>query len=373
MTYRSKRRTRSVSRRRARFAKHSDGAGAIDKLRVKGVKKLLDPHEIKTNVAYKQLSKVGNPNIVKFQEVSKRSGKVPVLANKGYNSITTQIKSLIAGLANLQDNTSTARPNDDSFSGTFTGGMALFGYSTAFSDDLYDGLSPIHREKVDKRLEKMMTSPLGRKLSDTDWDDIFVDVGIVQRRVPGQTEYFHSDVKATALEIIDKFAKTQDENGVDNVPNLNTPEYMSFINNELKDLRNDLIRGSKDVTDTPAVLRGDVLTSNFLKTGFTGAYAGLGRSIRVNVGLANNTDRGAQQIIDLIMAQATSIVDQTPKYVADMELDTTQYQDGRKRRGSRSRKSRSKRSKHSKKHSARDGRRSKKSKGSKKRRSRRRM
>lgn len=77
MTYRSKTRTRSAAggRRRARFAKHSDGAGAIDALRVKGEKKLLNPHEVKTNVVYKELRSKNNPKLLKFQEAPKRSGK----------------------------------------------------------------------------------------------------------------------------------------------------------------------------------------------------------------------------------------------------------------------------------------------------------
>jgi hypothetical protein len=380
MTYRSKRRTRSAAggRRRARFAKHSDGAGAIDALRVKGEKKkLLNPHEVKTNVPYKELRNVNNPKLIKFQEAPKRSGKVPVLANKGYTTITNQMKGLIASLANLQTVVNTQSPNNDSFGGLFQNGKSPRGF-TQFNDKLYDGLSIIHREKVDKRLEKMMISPLGRKLSDTDWDDIFVDLGIVQKRSPGQLEYAHSDIKATALEIIDKFTKTKDENGNANVPNLSTPEYMSHINKELKELRNDLIRNSKNVTDTPAVLRGDVLSSYYLKTNYNGVVpTGYAKPnfLRINAGLANNTDTGAQEIVYLVTEVANSIKTQTPRYVADNDLDTDQYTDGKKKHGSSSRKSRSKRSKrHSaKRHSARDGAKRRGSKRASKRRSKRRV
>lgn len=298
--------------------------------------------QVETDEVYKLLTKGGagitptGNNLVKLVKVPRKSTVVPKMDNTAYEKVVRILKGEIKRLALSQTVTTIADPKETSYLGEDTSG------TRTFTTDLFDKLSPQHAQYIIKSTDKLYN--VYDSLTDTDWNDIMEDVGIIQKKRGGNT-YTYKQIKEEAEEIIKKFLK---ERSFDSTLALDDYGFKQFLNKELKERRNILANSFGSINMTPNVRESDVISSSLLEAKSTASLDTSSLRPKNNLGLGSGV--GAPEIKAIIQSIYDAVLTHVPEYASrHPEVDLDVYSDGakkrRKGRKSGKRKSTGKRSK----------------------------
>ena len=278
--------------------------------------------KVETEEIYKILRNPTNAKLVKLVKVPKKSMQLPELENKAYKKVVEMLQKEILRLAKLQNDRDIDDPKHTAFGGDNVSALI------DWDKDLYNKLSPQHAQIIIKSADRLYD--IYATLSDTDWEDIMDDVGITSKKKSGVT-YTYAQLKEEAIEIIQKFV---DNKSYDSQLALGDFEFKKFLDQELKERRNLLANSFGSVDMSSQYRESGVIRTEALKvTNATKELRATSAFLRDNVGLQNNTDTGAREIIDFITELYKAVVRQVPTYKRNnSDVDFDIYQDGGKKK-----------------------------------------